>query len=230
MAYQVYIGGELMPITPDKIKASYKGNNEEIDLINGKHINRINEFKLPEWEMTLLIPAFKYPFRNSTGIVRNRDYYLNHFNNLAANKVAFNFLIVRTLPDGSFDFGNNSGSFISNNNGIIINTAVSLEDYTVTDDADNGLDIEIDVTLKKYVGYGTQRIDINAEGKVITQTTAPRVDTKQTPKTYTVKKGDTLYNICRAQLGDGSKYKEIASLNNIANADLIYPGQVLKLG
>ena len=229
MAYQIYIGGELMPVTPEKIKAKYKGNNEEIDLINGKHINRISEFKLPEWSMSLLIPAFKYPFNNEIGIPRNRDYYLNHFNDLAARKQGFNFMIIRTLPNGDFDFGNNTGTFISNNNGIIINTAVSLEEYSVTDDADEGFDITIDVTLKKWVGYGTRAVKLDESKNVVASTSAARVDTKASPKTYTVKSGDTLYNICRAQLGDGSKYKEIAQLNNIANANLIYPGQVLRL-
>lgn len=228
MAYQIYLGGELMPITPEKIKAKYKGQNTEISLISGNNITRIADFKLPTWEMSLLIPAFEYPFRNKTGIMRNRDYYLNHFNNLAAKKQPFNMLIVRTLPNGDFDYGNNSGSFISNNNGIIINTAVSLEGYTVTDDADEGFDIKIDVELKKYVGYGTQRVTIDTSGNVATSTTKARTDTKAVSKTYTVKANDTLYNICRAQLGDGSRYKEIAKLNNIANADKIYVGQVIR--
>jgi hypothetical protein len=234
MAYQIYIGGELMPVTPSKIKAKYKGNNTEVDLINGVHINRINEYKLPEWSMSLLIPAFKYPFVNeigeAIGVSRNRDYYLNHFNDLAARKQGFNFMIIRTLPNGDFDFGNNTGSFISNNNGIIINTAVSLEDYTVTDDAGEGFDITIDVTLKKWVGYGTQKIKLDSNNNVVASSSSARVDTKQTAKSYTVKSGDTLYNICRAELGDGSKYKEIAELNGIANADKIYIGQVIRLG
>lgn len=217
-----------MPVTPDKIKAKYQGKNEEFDLINGKNISRINAFKLPVWEMSLLIPAFEYPFRNKVGVVRNRDYYLNHFNNLAAKKMPFNMLIIRTLPNGDFDFGNNTGAFISNNNGIIINTAVSLEEYMVTDSSGNGFDIIIDVKIKKYIGYGTQKIEIGKDNKANSIVSQTRPDTKAAPKSYTVKKGDTLYNICRAQLGDGNRYKDIAKLNNIANANLIYPGQIIR--
>lgn len=46
--------------------------------------------------------------------------------------------------------------------------------------------------------------------------------------TYTVKKGDSLWKIASEQLGNGSKYPEIADLNNIGN-NFIYVGQVLKL-
>lgn len=47
--------------------------------------------------------------------------------------------------------------------------------------------------------------------------------------TYTVKKGDTLWDIAESQLGDGNKYKVIAAINKIADPDLIYVGQELML-
>lgn len=46
--------------------------------------------------------------------------------------------------------------------------------------------------------------------------------------TYTVKKGDSLWNIAKTYLGNGSKYTEIATLNNIKD-NFIYAGQVLKI-
>lgn len=48
------------------------------------------------------------------------------------------------------------------------------------------------------------------------------------PKTYKVKKGDSLWAIAQEHLGNGSRYPEIKSLNNLTN-DVIYPGQILKL-
>ena len=45
---------------------------------------------------------------------------------------------------------------------------------------------------------------------------------------YTVKKGDTLWVLAQRYLGNGSKYKEIKSLNAL-NSDTIYPGQSLKI-
>ena len=48
-------------------------------------------------------------------------------------------------------------------------------------------------------------------------------------RTYTVKKGDSLWNIAKKYYGDGSQYKKIydANTNKIANPNLIYVGQVL---
>ena len=49
-----------------------------------------------------------------------------------------------------------------------------------------------------------------------------------TANTYTVKKGDSLWAIAAKYLGNGSKYKEIKTLNNL-KSDIIHTGQVLKL-
>lgn len=46
--------------------------------------------------------------------------------------------------------------------------------------------------------------------------------------TYTVKKGDSLWAIAAKQLGDGSRYNEIKTLNGL-KSDTINAGQVLKL-
>lgn len=48
-------------------------------------------------------------------------------------------------------------------------------------------------------------------------------------KTYTVKKGDTLWGIAEAHLGSGTKYQYLADINDIPNPNLIYVGQVIKL-
>lgn len=50
-------------------------------------------------------------------------------------------------------------------------------------------------------------------------------------QSYTVKKGDNLWNISKAQLGDPTKWKTIHNLNTaqVRNPDLIYPNQVLTL-
>lgn len=54
--------------------------------------------------------------------------------------------------------------------------------------------------------------------------------------TYTVKKGDNLWNIAKSQLGSGAsdadilkKVNDLVSYNDIKNPDLIYVGQVIKL-
>lgn len=48
-------------------------------------------------------------------------------------------------------------------------------------------------------------------------------------KSVTVQKGDTLWGIASTYLGSGTKYKQLAAINNISNPSLIYIGQVVKL-
>ena len=57
-------------------------------------------------------------------------------------------------------------------------------------------------------------------------TSSPSKSTEQ--RTYTVKKGDCLWNIAKKFYGKGSAYTKIydANTNKIANPNLIYPGQV----
>lgn len=49
------------------------------------------------------------------------------------------------------------------------------------------------------------------------------------PKTYTVTAGDYLWKIAVEQYGDGFAWTKIARANNLANPNLIHPGNVLTL-
>lgn len=48
-------------------------------------------------------------------------------------------------------------------------------------------------------------------------------------RTYTVVKGDTLWGICRHFYGSGQLAWKLATFNGIKNANLIYPGQLLRV-
>lgn len=47
--------------------------------------------------------------------------------------------------------------------------------------------------------------------------------------THKVVRGDTLWGIAEKYLGSGTKYTQLAAINDIPNPDLIYVGQVIKL-
>ncbi len=51
----------------------------------------------------------------------------------------------------------------------------------------------------------------------------------QLSQAYTVQSGDTLWKIAQQTLGDGSRYMEIARLNNLPNPNQISVGQILQL-
>lgn len=71
--------------------------------------------------------------------------------------------------------------------------------------------------------------DVIQPGQVLKLPTGSASNTgSSSTKTYTVKTGDTLWDIAQNLLGNGARYKEIVSLNNL-HSSIIYPGQVLKI-
>lgn len=76
--------------------------------------------------------------------------------------------------------------------------------------------------------YGTQPVkeESTQEAAKASQTAASSTTKKYT--TYTVKRGDSLWNIARKELGKAQRYKEIMTLNGL-KSDLIKVGQVLKI-
>ncbi len=221
MAYTMYLGGVLMPITPSKVKVKINNQNDTLTLINGEEINILKEPGLTDVSFDLLLPQVSYPFTN--GGAQSADYYLSLFERLKTSKEPFQFILNRSMPSGRRLF--------------YTNLTVGMEDYQITDDAEEGFDITVTVSLKQYRRYGTKTVTIQPAPTPAETPTAtveqPQRETSQAPQqtTYTVKSGDCLWNIAKKYLGDGSRYNEIYNLNKdkITNPNLIYAGQVLTL-
>lgn len=221
MAYKMYLDGVLMPITPSKVKVKINNQNETLTLISGEEINILKAAGLTDVSFDLLLPQVPYPFTN--GGAQPADYYLSLFERLKTAKEPFQWILNREKPNGSRLF--------------YTNLTVGMEDYQITDDAEEGFDITVTVSLKQYRHYGTKTVTIQPASTPATKPTAtvepPKRETSQAPKqsTYTVKSGDCLWNISKKYLGDGSRYNEIYNLNKdkIKNPNLIYAGQVLTL-
>ena len=221
MAYTMYLGGVLMPITPSKVKVKINNQNDTLTLINGEEINILKEPGLTDVSFDLLLPQVSYPFTN--GGAQSADYYLSLFERLKTSKEPFQYILNRSMPSGRRLF--------------YTNLTVGMEDYQITDDAEEGFDITVTVSLKQYRHYGTKTVTIQPAPTPAETPTAtveqPQRETSQAPQqtTYTVKSGDCLWNIAKKYLGDGSRYNEIYNLNKdkITNPNLIYAGQVLTL-
>jgi 2',3'-cyclic-nucleotide 2'-phosphodiesterase/3'-nucleotidase len=67
----------------------------------------------------------------------------------------------------------------------------------------------------------------SADAQTDTSDEAESQKASDSSRTYTVKKGDCLWNIAASELGDGSRWQEIYELNQgkIDNPSLIYTGQ-----
>lgn len=237
--YMMLIGTIAVPVTPDKITTKYKGQNKTVELIDGNVINKLNPPGLTTYSFKLLLPKqTNLPFANRIKDLNGnefehmpQDYYLKYFYDIFKNNKVVLFTVWRTDLGGKYDIGLNDGVDASGN-GIVTCKSVTIESYSIEESAENGMDIELDLELQEYVGYGTQTFKYTENTKTGTIAAAvekARDGSKEIPDTYTVKKGDCLINICKKELGDANKWRDIAKLNNMSNPDLIYPGQVIKL-
>ena len=77
---------------------------------------------------------------------------------------------------------------------------------------------------------GTKLVVPDVAPKMLTVQTKPvQVQNPITGDTYTVVKGDYLWDIAVRAYGDGYQWIEIAKANNLTNPDLIFSGNVLQL-
>ena len=112
--------------------------------------------------------------------------------------------------------------------GFDINMFCSIESLNYYENGGDVGSIYFTISLKEYREPIIKTIKaINNNDQSNNQVS--RVDNRIKPKSYTVKKGDCLYNIAKAQLGSANKWPDIAKINNIKSPYLIFPNQVLKL-
>lgn len=217
--YSFFIDGMELPIAPQKLTVKIKGNNKTLTLINEGDINFLRAPGLTEITFDAVLPMLgQYSFANG---YRRPDSYLNKLESLMTGKEPFRFLVSRVSPSGRLLYDTNM--------------KVSLENYTVTEDATRGPDVTVSITLKQYISYSTKTVTVvkpKPEKKPVVQQKKKR-ETSSAPKvkTYTVKSGDCLWNIAKKYYGNGAQYTKIYNANKgkIKNPNLIYPGQVLTI-
>lgn len=226
MAYSFFLDGVQLPIAPPSLKIKIKNQNKTITLINEGEVNVLKTPGLSEVTFDVRIPQTKYPFAQYSSGFKGASYYLNLLERLKTQKdsdgkyIPFQFIVSRVLPNGKSLFDTN--------------IKVSLENYEINEEAEDGFDVVISLTLKQYRAYGTKTVKITPpptpEAAPVAQTVQERpAETAPQPTTYTVVSGDCLWNIAKKYLGNGARYTEIYELNKdkIKNPNLIYVGQVL---
>lgn len=221
--YDFYLNKCLLPVPPSKLKIKINNKNETVTLMNEGEINVLKKAGLTDIEFECSLPQVQYPFAVYKSGFKEADYFLNYFEALKSEKKPFQFIVCRRKPDGKSLFDTN--------------IKVSMEDYSITEDAKDGFDLTVKVKLKQYRDYGTKTINISFGAEKPKGAVEPQRETAGSPapataQSYTVVKGDCLWNIAKKFYGNGSKYSVIYNANKSVvggNPNLIYPGQVLTI-
>lgn len=223
--YYFYLDKILLPVTPSKLTIKIKNQNKTLVEINEGEINILKKAGLTEIEFEAMIPDVKYPFAVYKSGFQNAKPFLDAFEKLKTNQQPFQFIISRTYPNGKGLFNTN--------------IKVALEEYSIKEDRREGMDVIVSFKLKQYRDFGTKicKISFPKTQKPVAKTPPPARSAptspapKQQNKTYTVVRGDCLWNIAKKFYGNGSQYTKIydANRDKIKNPNLIYPGQVLTI-
>lgn len=226
--YNFFLDGVQLPVAPPTMRMKINNKNETITLINEGEVNLLKKPGLTDIEFEVEFPNVKYPYAVYPNGFQPAAYFLEHLEKLKLSPEPFQFIANRMKPDGSLLFDTNM--------------TVSIEDYTIDEDAENGFDVKVTILLKQFRPFGTKKLNIKSapassssaskgsNKKKVTVEKKRATTGKKTPKTHTVKSGETLWAIAKRHLGDGAKYTELAKLNNISNPNIIKAGQVIKLG
>ena len=147
--YDFYLGGVQLPVAPGELKISIANQNSSYVLIDQGEINLLKRAGLTEIEFECLLPQARYPFAVYAGGFKPAAYYLAHLEQLKVSRKPFQFIVSRAMPDGRVLFSNN--------------IKVSLEDYSIIENAKSGFDVQVKIRLKQYKDFGTRTMAVTEQ-------------------------------------------------------------------
>ena len=206
------IGGEiLLPVTPEGYEISYGMEIETVRATNIGDINVYGRRKPQSIKIEGFFTVQDYDFKNSSGGGFAPTHVMAYVN-LIRNWITLKS-IVRLI--------------IAEQTGARVNERFYIEELTISEKKEDNGDIPFSLQLLQYTPLQEEQ----PKGKKA-ENNSKRADVPpkkpNAPKTYTVKKGDCLYNIARQFYGNPNEWKKIYNANKGVigkNPNLIYPGQ-----
>lgn len=186
-----------LPVHPPSLEISTGNENKVVNINDAGELNLIGRKKLD----SLSIEAF-FP---------NRDYTFLQYNNppkpyecvALIDKWRLSGKPIRVVVTGT-----------------PINLSCAIDTFTYGErDLTGDVYYTLELSEYRFLAGQSKKDEYQAE------VTRPVVN--DPPKTYTVKKGETLWNIAKKLTGNGNNYLKIAEKNGLKNPNKIYPGMKL---
>lgn len=234
MSYYFFIGTTMLPVPPAKMSIKVKNKNKTIDLINEGEINIIKNPGLTEISFDARLPNADYPFANydtsfadslSSKLMGNSfsfkksDYFLDNFRSSKTSQIPMRLVISRM---------NSNFRMLWDTNML-----VTLEDYSVNEDAGDGFDVVVPLKLKQYRPYATKECEVTTDENGVqhlkVKETRPAID-KETPAIYKIRNEQSMWEACRAVSGGKLDWRTVMLSNGISNPLGSMKGTVLNLG
>ena len=242
MSYCFFLDELMIPVPPESMSLTVSSRNKTLELINDGEINIIRDPGLTEIAFDVRLPGSYRPYADynsemggtALSMVSNKilgqeiggalnfkspKTYIEKLEKLKTSKEPFEFVVTRTTDSGGFSFGTN--------------LTVTLEDYSIEEDAEEGFDIKIPVKLKQYKDYATKEVEIktDAKGNQTVTVKENRRTKKSIAKQLKIGKEKSLWEVCQKVANGGLSWRTLMSLNGLTNPiKMPKIGTILHLG
>lgn len=195
----------IFPVNPEEVKISRGKGYETISIMSFGEFDISTGEKVSEITFSSFFPLESDSYCNPNGM-KNPKEAMERLTEIMNNKNPVR-LIVEDL--------------------VNLLVVISVHDSTIKGGEPG--DIYFELTARTW---RRPKVHTKVTASSNDQKKTSRTDLKNTPKTYTVKSGDSLSKIAKLELGDSSKWQAIYNLNKAVigpNSNLIKPGQKLVL-
>jgi len=190
-----------LPVPPSDFEKATGLNNTTTNIVGLGEINILGKRKLATITIKTFWPNQQYDFCDCEVTLKPYE-FVTKIEELMESAKAFRLIITDTS----------------------INMLCGIETFNYGENDGTG-DIYFTLELKEYINITVKETTSNSTSK---NTDLKTRDSKSTPSTYKVVKGDSLYLISKKVYGTGNKTKELQTKNGIKNPNSLKVGQVLK--
>ena len=198
-------GSLQLPVKPTEFNVTVAHRNTIVNVIQLGDINLMGKTGLREVSLSSFFPAKDYNFSHNSG---------------RKSPIA----CVNLLEEWR-----NSGKPVRVIITDLLNMEATIESFAWGEKDATG-DIYYTLALKEYKKIKTKKATASVAKETTRET---KSSSSSSGKTYTVKKGDCLWNIAKKFYGNGAKYTKIRDANSKLFAkrspNMIYAGDVLKI-
>ena len=214
-SYQMYLkyGNDTFrfPVLPEKISVSYGSNNEKLRVCGVGEVTIIQDSDAAVLKFESFFPSTYFSGCDYKNIPVPAD-AVKKILAMKESKKPVRFTLT---------------------GGMGVSMYCTIEEFEPVEEGGDVGTISYTIKLKEYKETTIRQIKVNASTKKAKiSSTSSRTDSSSTAQTYTVVRGDCLWNIAKRFYGSGAKYTIIYNANKGViggNPNLIYPGQVLTI-
>ena len=199
-----------LPVLPSSFQTANGSNNDSVNIAGLGEIVVMQSRPALQFSFSSFFPATKFPGLQVSTITKPLT-LIQKINEWKVSKKPVHFICTACGVD----------------------LFATIENFQYSEEGGDPGTYQYSITLKEYREITVRQVKVDIPNqKATVKKEEPRVDNTVQPKTYTVVRGDCLWNIAKKFYGSGAQYTKIYNANKGViggNPNLIYPGQVLTI-